>query len=198
MVYDGWLIRRDGPRPTYTPTLRIVVWRPSWRSGRRWSGTGWRSPGTAGDDGPVRAPRRARCRSALRLVRACRTVESARDLAPANAIAAGKVLLAFRAPWSDAVLAAPLAAPDRAHPDRPGGLRADLERVRRRGYAVEDEEFAVARRALAVPVVGEAGEGGRGPGARESATACWRRCSSTTRRSRARPRGCERLAEESA
>jgi DNA-binding IclR family transcriptional regulator len=25
MVHDGWLIRRDGPRPTYTPTMRIVA-----------------------------------------------------------------------------------------------------------------------------------------------------------------------------
>ena len=25
MVLDGWLTRRDGPRPTYTPTLRIVA-----------------------------------------------------------------------------------------------------------------------------------------------------------------------------
>src|SRR5690348_16321823 len=25
MAYDGWLVRRGGPRPTYTPTMRIVA-----------------------------------------------------------------------------------------------------------------------------------------------------------------------------
>ena len=25
MVHDGWLVRRDGRRPTYTPTMRIVA-----------------------------------------------------------------------------------------------------------------------------------------------------------------------------
>src|SRR4051812_13623876 len=25
MVHDGWMVRHDGPRPTYTPTLRIVA-----------------------------------------------------------------------------------------------------------------------------------------------------------------------------
>ena len=159
MVYDGWLIRRDGPRPTYTPTLRIVALAaqlayraPLVRHGLEVAGA---LQGATGHSVHLAVPS---YRSALRLVRADGTVESARDLAPANAIAAGKVLLAFRAPWSDTVLAAPLTALTERTLTDPVALRADLERVRRRGYAVEDGEFAVARRALAVPVVGEAGE----------------------------------------
>ena len=159
MVHDGWLIRRDGPRPTYTPTLRIVALAaqlaqraPLVRHGLEVAGA---LQGTTGHSVHLAVPS---YRSALRLVRAGGTVEGARDLAPPNAIAAGKVLLAFRAPWSDAVLAAPLTALTERTLTDPVALRADLERVRRRGYAVEDGEFAVARQALAVPVAGEAGD----------------------------------------
>ena len=91
-------------------------------------------------------------RSALRLIRANGRDDGVRDLAPAHAIAAGKLLLAFREPWREVVLASPLASvTDRTLVDA-GVLRAELEASRDRGYAVEDEEFRSGGRALAVPV----------------------------------------------
>jgi DNA-binding IclR family transcriptional regulator len=100
-------------------------------------------------------------RSALRLVRATGEPDGApalRDLAPANAIAAGKLLLAFRDPWRHTVLEAPLHALTEHTLIEPGALRADLERARERGYAIEDEEFRIGVRAIAVPVHGDDGE----------------------------------------
>jgi IclR family acetate operon transcriptional repressor len=156
MVHDGWLIRRDGPRPTYTPTLRIVALAAQLAQRAPLVRLGLQAAAQLHAQTGFRVHLAVPSyRSALRLVRADGAVEAVRDLAPAHTIAAGKVLLAFRLPWADAVLAAPLpAATDRTITD-PGALRAQLDRVRQLGFAAEDEEFAPRRRALAVPVVGE-------------------------------------------
>jgi IclR family acetate operon transcriptional repressor len=163
MVHDGWLIRRDGPRPTYTPTMRIVALAAQLAQ---------RTPlvehalevavdlhGRTGEAVHLAIPS---YRSALRLVRASGEgdghVPALRDLAPANAIAAGKVLLAFRAPWREVVLAAPLTAVTERTLVDPPVLRADFERTLERGFALEDEEFRAGVRALAVPVRGDDGE----------------------------------------
>jgi len=156
MVHDGWVVRRDGPRPTYTPTMRIVALAAQ---------LAHRAPLVRHAAGVARdLHERLGCpvhlaipsyRSALRLVHVAGSgdgVPALRDLAPAHAIAAGKLLLAFRDPWREVVLAAPLASlTDRTLVDA-GRLRAELDRTRDRGYAVEDEEFRAGARALAVPV----------------------------------------------
>lgn len=159
MVHDGWLIRRDGPRPTYTPTLRIVALSaqlaqraPLVRHGCEVATALHTVTGCAVH---LAVPS---YRSALRLVRVDGGATDARDLAPAHAVAAGKALLAFRASWADAVLAVPLAAATERTLTDPLAVRAELERARRRGYAVEDEEFVLGQRAFAVPVAGESGE----------------------------------------
>jgi IclR family acetate operon transcriptional repressor len=159
MVYDGWLIRRDGPRPTYTPTMRIVALAAQLAQ---------RAPlvrhalELAGDlyGGPEDAVHLAvpSYRSALRLVRATPAADggpAARDLAPANAIAAGKLLLAFRDPWREVVLASPLTPVTELTLIEPAALRVDLTLTRERGYAVEEEEFRPGLRALAVPIIGD-------------------------------------------
>jgi DNA-binding IclR family transcriptional regulator len=100
-------------------------------------------------------------RSALRLVRATGETDGApalRDLAPAHAIAAGKLLLAFRDPWRQVVLESPLPAVTERTLVEPDVLRADLKAARERGYAVEDEEFRIGLRAIAMPVRGEGDE----------------------------------------
>jgi DNA-binding IclR family transcriptional regulator len=68
------------------------------------------------------------------------------------------VLLAFRAPWRDVVLAAPLIAVTERTLVDPPVLRADFERTLERGFALEDEEFRAGLRALAVPVRGGDGD----------------------------------------
>ena len=156
MVHDGWLVRRDGPRPTYTPTMRIVALAAQ---------LAHRAPlvrhaADVARDLHERVGRPVHLaipsyRSALRLVRAAGRSDDApalRDLAPAHAIAAGKLLLAFREPWRDVVLDFPLASITEKTVVDARSLRAELEATRDRGYAVEDEEFRVGARALAVPV----------------------------------------------
>jgi DNA-binding IclR family transcriptional regulator len=162
MVHDGWLTRHDGARPTYTPTLRIIALAAQLTQ---------RTPlvehalelaidlqARTGDAVHLAIPS---YRSALRLVRATGTgdhVPALRDLAPANAIAAGKVLLAFRPPWREVVLGAPLATLTERTLAEPEVLRADLERTLERGFALEDEEFREGLRALAVPIRGDGDE----------------------------------------
>jgi DNA-binding IclR family transcriptional regulator len=156
MVHDGWLTRRDGPRPTYTPTLRIVALAAQ---------LAYRTPlvqhaievasslqASTGDAVHLAVPS---YRSALRLVRVTGEecgAPALRDLAPANATAGGKLLLAFREPWREVVLASPLTAVTERTLAEPVAQRAELERSRARGYATEDGEYRRGVRALALPV----------------------------------------------
>jgi IclR family transcriptional regulator, acetate operon repressor len=75
-----------------------------------------------------------------------------RELVPCHCTASGKALLAWRDAWRDAVLEQPL----RSFTDRtltgPEWLRRELGRTRSRGFAVEDREYQVTTRGLAVPV----------------------------------------------
>lgn len=160
MVSDGWLVRREGPRPTYTPTLRIVALAaqlaqraPLVRHAVELAGElQARTAGTVHLAVPS-------YRSALRLVRMNGTGAAARrDLAPANATAAGKTLLAFRDGWRDAVLAAPLAGLTERTLTEPAALARELAQARERGYATEDGEFRPGVRAIALPVRGDEGE----------------------------------------
>src|SRR5206468_2230544 len=70
----------------------------------------------------------------------------------------GKLLLAFRDPWREVVLASPLAPVTARTLVDPGVLRADLGAARERGFAREDGEFRPGLHALAVPVRDAAGE----------------------------------------
>ena len=75
-----------------------------------------------------------------------------RELVPAHATAAGKVLLAFRQPWRDSVLARPL----RRYTERTMTSPRDIERagteIRARGYAIDDGEYRPETLGLAAPV----------------------------------------------
>jgi IclR family transcriptional regulator, acetate operon repressor len=162
MVSDGWLTRRDGPRPTYTPTMRIVALAAQ---------LAHRAPlvkhaidvardlqARTGKPVHMAVPS---YRSALRLVRATGRAEGKpelRDLAPAHAIAGGKLLLAFRDPWREVVLESPLAPLTERTLTEPDLVRADLDETRARGYAVEDQEFRIGTQAIALPVRDGTGE----------------------------------------
>jgi DNA-binding IclR family transcriptional regulator len=156
MVTDGWLTRREGPRPTYTPTLRIVALAAqlAHRTPLVRHATELAADLQASTGGSVHLAVPS-YRSALRLVRVtgerCEA-PALRDLAPANATAGGKLLLAYREPWRDVVLASPLTAVTERTLAEPRALRAELERARERGYATEDGEYRRGVRALALPV----------------------------------------------
>jgi DNA-binding IclR family transcriptional regulator len=156
MVTDGWLTRRDGPRPTYTPTLRIVALAAQLAQRaplvRHAIELASELQASTGDAVHLAVPS---YRSALRLVRVSGEecgAPALRDLAPANATAGGKLLLAFREPWREVVLASPLTAVTERTLAEPLALRAELERSRERGYATEDGEYRRGVRALALPV----------------------------------------------
>jgi IclR family KDG regulon transcriptional repressor len=72
---------------------------------------------------------------------------------PAHCTAGGKVLLAFLPPEAvEEVLKAPLARYTDNTIASPARLREEMEEVRRRGYAVDNEEFEAGIRAVAVPI----------------------------------------------
>lgn len=157
MVHDGWLIRHDGPRPSYAATLRIVALAAQFTA---------RQPLLAHAAEPaIELHAATGCsvhlatpsyRSTVRLLRVRDgRVEMTRNLAPANATAAGKLLLAYRPGWQDAVLAAPLEARAEHTLVDLIRLRDVLGGVRSRGLASEDGEYRVDRRAIAVPVLGQ-------------------------------------------
>jgi IclR family transcriptional regulator, KDG regulon repressor len=77
---------------------------------------------------------------------------------PAHCTALGKALLAFSDPrLSEEVVAAGLPRLTRYTITKPERFFNELALVRRRGYAVDNEEFYAARRCLAAPVFDEHG-----------------------------------------
>jgi IclR family transcriptional regulator, acetate operon repressor len=79
-----------------------------------------------------------------------------RELVPCYCTASGKALLAWRDSWREAVLEQPLRSfTDRTLTNRQW-LRRELGRTRARGFAVEDREFQVDTRGVAVPIFGGA------------------------------------------
>jgi DNA-binding IclR family transcriptional regulator len=72
---------------------------------------------------------------------------------PMHCTASGKALLAFLPPAVvKSVLARPLAVRTENTITSPSQLRKELAFIRRRGYAVDEEEYAVGVRAVAAPV----------------------------------------------
>jgi DNA-binding IclR family transcriptional regulator len=72
---------------------------------------------------------------------------------PVHCTAAGKMFLAFLpAELVDPILAAPLARYTEKTITSPARLREELEVVRRRGYAIADEEFEIGVWAISAPV----------------------------------------------
>jgi DNA-binding IclR family transcriptional regulator len=157
MTMDGWLVRHDGPRATYAPTLRILALAAEHAHRlpllRHAPDAALELHTPTGHTVHLAVPS---YRCTLRLLRAGDgRVRSARDLAPAHATAAGKVLLAFRERWRDAVLAAPLLALADGTPCDSGALRVELERARTRGYAIEAGEYRAGHSAVAAPVIAD-------------------------------------------
>jgi DNA-binding IclR family transcriptional regulator len=156
LVSEGWISRREGTRPTYRPTLRVVALAAQLAA---------RTPlvlhatALAGElHARVQATVHVAVpsyRSALRLIRITGRDDGApglRDLAPAHATAAGKLLLARRSAWREVVLAAPLVALTERTLAEPASLVRELAEVRARGYATEDGEYRSDARAIALPV----------------------------------------------
>jgi DNA-binding IclR family transcriptional regulator len=75
-----------------------------------------------------------------------------RELLPAHATAAGKVLLAFRQPWRDSVLAERLPRYTERTITSPFDIESAATEIRARGYALDDGEYRSATLGIAAPV----------------------------------------------
>lgn len=73
---------------------------------------------------------------------------------PLHSTAGGKAILAFQSPdFADRLLQGPLCSYTPNTITSPAALRAELERIRENGYAVDHEEMEVGIRAIAAPIL---------------------------------------------
>ena len=156
LVSDGWLTRSDGYRRTYAPTMRIVAMAAQLTA---------RDPLLVAarpivtrlhrETGGVAHLCIPSYRSALCLVHRAGGPDvrpQLRELVPAHAAAAGKLLLGYRDAWRASVLAQPL---QRLTPETvvdPARIEREAAVTVERGYAFEDREFQPEVRGVAVPV----------------------------------------------
>jgi DNA-binding IclR family transcriptional regulator len=156
LVAEGWLTRSEGRRRIYAPTMRIVALAaqlaerdPLARAARPVVTRLYEETGLVAH---LAIPS---YRSALCLVHRAGGPDARpqlRELVPAHATAAGKVLLAFRDPWRASVLERPLEAlTEHTIVDR-GALEAEATRIIGVGFATDDEEFRPRAGGVAVPV----------------------------------------------
>jgi IclR family acetate operon transcriptional repressor len=161
LVEDGWLIRSGGRRRTYTPTMRVVAMAAQ-LANRDMLPTAAkpivdRLHGETGHAAHLCIPS---YRSALCLVHRAGAAEARpqfRELVPAHAAAAGKVLLGHRDAWRASILARPLPSLTERTVVEPAEVEQEAARTRDVGYAVEDEELQLGARGVAVPVRGADG-----------------------------------------
>jgi IclR family KDG regulon transcriptional repressor len=158
LVADGWLTRSGGRRRTYTPTMRVVAMAAQ-LADRDELPTAARPIVTRlhEETGRVAHLCIPSYRSVLCL--AHRGGEDGvrpqfRELVPAHAAAAGKVLLAHREAWRASVLSRSLPALTANTVVEPEEVEREAALTRERGYAVDDEELQPAVRGVAVPVRG--------------------------------------------
>jgi IclR family transcriptional regulator, acetate operon repressor len=158
LVADGWLIRSGGRRRTYTPTMRVVAMAAQ-LADRDLLPNAARPVVTRlhEETGRVAHLCIPSYRSALCLVHRSADADARpqfRELVPAHAAAAGKVLLAHRDAWRASVLGRPLPLLTAHTVVEPEAVEREAARTRDRGYAIDDEELQAGVRGVAVPVRG--------------------------------------------
>jgi DNA-binding IclR family transcriptional regulator len=158
---EGWLIRTEGRVRTYTLSLRLVALAAHFVD---------RAPLTTAALSTVRELHERTgavahlavpsYRSVLCLVRAdgpC-SRPHLRELIPAHATAAGKVLLAHREPWRESVLELPLERVTERTVVDPDVVRSECEVTLERGFAFEDGEYRDGLHGVAAPVPDASGD----------------------------------------
>jgi DNA-binding IclR family transcriptional regulator len=162
LTAEGWLVRTEGRVRTYTLSLRLVALASHFLE---------RAPLTKLATTVVRELQERTggiayvvvpsYRSVLCLARSAADPAArphARELLPAHSAAAGKVLLASRAPWRESVFELPLErVTDRTVVDAEA-LRDECEVTLERGYAFDDGEYEDGVQSVAVPVPDETGD----------------------------------------
>jgi IclR family transcriptional regulator, KDG regulon repressor len=153
---EGWLTRTDGRIRTYTLSLRLVALAANFAERAPLTRAGLAAIDALHDrTGATAHLYVPSYRFVLCLVhRNARSDEppSLRELVPAHACAAGKVLLAHRQRWLDSVLELPLERlTDRTITD-PLRLRRQCDQARQCGFADERGEFRDGLYGVAAPV----------------------------------------------
>ncbi len=160
---EGWVTRTDDARRLYVPTMRIVAVAGQVVEHARLTRTA--APFVArlheqtGAAAHLCVPSH---RSVLCIVHRAGGAGPARpqlrELVPCHCTAAGKALLGSRAPWRESVLSRPLEGFTGRTVTDPDRMQAELQRVRERGYALEQGEFQDGVHAVASPVFDADGE----------------------------------------
>lgn len=161
LVSEGWLIRTGSFRHVYVPTMRIAAMAAQLVS---------RDPlavaalplvsALHAETGAAAHLCIPSYRSVLCLVHRAGGPDARpqlRELVPAHATAAGKVLMAYRDHWRASVLARPLDPLTHRTVVDPARVEAEAELTRERGFALEDEELEPGLRGVAVPIRGKDG-----------------------------------------
>jgi IclR family transcriptional regulator, acetate operon repressor len=160
---EGWVTRTRDSRRLYAPTMRIVAVAGQVVDHARLTRTAVpfvaRLHEQTGTAAHLCVPS---YRSVLCLVHRADGAGPARpqlrELVPCHCTAAGKALLGWRAPWRESVLSRPLEGFTGRTVTDPDRVRAELARVRERGYALERGEFQDGLHAVAGPVFAADGE----------------------------------------
>jgi DNA-binding IclR family transcriptional regulator len=162
LTAEGWLVRTEGRVKTYTLSLRLVALASHFLE---------RTPLTEAATTVVRALHEQTGAVAHVAVPCYRSVlclaqraadgisrPYPRELVPAHASAAGKVLLAYRAPWRESILELPLERLTERTVIDADALRADCDLTLERGYAFEDGEYRNDLQSVAAPVPDASGD----------------------------------------
>lgn len=153
---DGYVSRTDDSRRLYAPTLRLVALAGQIAARNRlvtlappfMSALAERT----GARVQLSIPSYGSVLVVLDAEAGGRPRASGTELVPAHCTAGGKALLAWRQPWRDSVLSAPLRSFTRRTVTDARSLRAEAEVIRQQGFATEHGEFRPHRRAAAAPV----------------------------------------------
>jgi DNA-binding IclR family transcriptional regulator len=156
LVEDGWVSRSDGRRRTYSPTMRLVALAAQLAERAPLAQAAAPVVTELFDEtGAVAHLAIPSYTSALCLVHRAggpAARPQLRELMPAHATASGKVLLAFREPWRESLLGAPLVRSTARTVIDPAAIRAESAAIRERGYATEIGEFVEGVAGIAAPV----------------------------------------------
>jgi DNA-binding IclR family transcriptional regulator len=164
LVADGYVSRIDGDYRRYSPTMRLVALAAQVLErnevGREGAQYVKQLHDRTGETSHLTMPS---YQSAVCVIhRSASEGEHVqchlRELVPVHASAAGKALLAYRDRWRDDVFSRPLERFTERTLTEADAFRPEVNRIRFRGYAIEDEEYRHGQRAAAAPIFDSTGQ----------------------------------------
>lgn len=163
LVDDGWLTRSDGQRRLYAPTLRVVALAAQYAERVPLAVVALPAIEQLRTETGAAAAHLSipSYRSTLCLVH-CGSQQDARpglrELTPAHATAAGKVLLAHRPEWRESVFDLPLERVTDRTLTEPAAHREQATDILDRGYGWDEQELDERVSSIAAPVADPGGD----------------------------------------